>query len=166
MKNINVEQNSASKRTYNQENYAKHKNSTTTILQPHTAQHYCLRKWQLQGFTTLSYSRNCVLPLKRSVEESWPKYPYFCTTMHLLSAHRSHVGQAAILESGFEEMHHPPYSPDLAPSDYHLFRKFEATPSWTEIFDRWWAQVCDRRVVEGAVRTLLFHRRWGTSTTL
>ena len=36
-------------------------------------------------------------------------------------AHRSHVGQAAILESGFEEMHHPQYSPDLAPSDYHLF---------------------------------------------
>jgi len=35
--------------------------------------------------------------------------------------HRSHVGQTAILESGFEEMHHPPYSPDLAPSDYHLF---------------------------------------------
>ena len=32
-------------------------------------------------------------------------------------AHRSHVGQAAILETGFEEMHHPPYSPDLAPSD-------------------------------------------------
>ena len=36
-------------------------------------------------------------------------------------AHRSHVGQAVILESGFEEMHHPPYSPDLAPSDYNLF---------------------------------------------
>ena len=36
-------------------------------------------------------------------------------------AHRSHVGQAAILESGFKEMHHPPYSPDMAPSDYHLF---------------------------------------------
>jgi len=28
-------------------------------------------------------------------------------------AHRSHVGQAAILEYGFEEMHQPPYSPDL-----------------------------------------------------
>jgi histone-lysine N-methyltransferase SETMAR len=36
-------------------------------------------------------------------------------------AHRSHVGQAAVLECGFEEMRHPPYSPDLAPSDYHLF---------------------------------------------
>ena len=35
--------------------------------------------------------------------------------------HRSHVGQAAILESGFEEMHYPPYYPDLALSDYHLF---------------------------------------------
>lgn len=23
---------------------------------------------------------------------------------------------------GWEEFHHPPYSPDLAPSDYHLFR--------------------------------------------
>jgi len=36
-------------------------------------------------------------------------------------AHRSHAGQAALLEYGFEEMRHPPYSPDLAPSDYHLF---------------------------------------------
>ena len=36
-------------------------------------------------------------------------------------AYRSHVGQAATLESGFEEMHHPPYSPDLTPSGYHLF---------------------------------------------
>jgi len=33
-------------------------------------------------------------------------------------AHRSHVGHAAVLECGFEEMSHPPYSPDLAPSDY------------------------------------------------
>jgi len=37
--NIDVEQNSASKRTYNQQNYVKHNNSTTT-LQPHTAQQY------------------------------------------------------------------------------------------------------------------------------
>jgi len=43
-------------------------------------------------------------------------------------AHRSHVGQAAVLESGFEEMHHPPYSPDLAPSDYHLFPNLKQHP--------------------------------------
>ena len=42
-------------------------------------------------------------------------------------AHRSHVGQAAVLECGFEEMRHPPYSPDLAPSDYHLFPNLKNT---------------------------------------
>ena len=36
-------------------------------------------------------------------------------------AHQSHAGQAALLESGFEEMRHQAYSPDLAPSNYHLF---------------------------------------------
>ena len=30
--------------------------------------------------------------------------------------------QAAIAECGFQEMNHPPYSPDLAPCDYFLFR--------------------------------------------
>jgi len=36
-------------------------------------------------------------------------------------AHRSHAGQAALLESRFEEMRYPAYCPDLAPSDYRLF---------------------------------------------
>ena len=31
------------------------------------------------------------------------------------SAHRSHVGQAAVLECGFEAMCHPPYSSDQTP---------------------------------------------------
>ena len=35
-------------------------------------------------------------------------------------AHRSHVVQAAVLECGFEEMRHPPYSLYLAASEYHL----------------------------------------------
>jgi len=39
----------------------------------------------------------------------------------MTGGHRPHVGQAAVLECGFEEMRHPPYSPDLAQSDYHLF---------------------------------------------
>jgi len=37
------------------------------------------------------------------------------------SAHRSHVGQATVLECGFEEMRRPPYSLCLAASDYHVF---------------------------------------------
>lgn len=36
-------------------------------------------------------------------------------------AHASRIGIAALAECGFEPIRHPPYSPDLAPSDYFLF---------------------------------------------
>lgn len=36
-------------------------------------------------------------------------------------AHTSRLALNAIHEAGFELMEHPPYSPDLAPSDYYLF---------------------------------------------
>ena len=35
--------------------------------------------------------------------------------------YKSRVGQAAIRECKFEQLNHPPYSPDLAPSDYNYF---------------------------------------------
>ena len=35
--------------------------------------------------------------------------------------HTSQVAKAAIEESGFQLIDHPPYSPDMAPSDYFLF---------------------------------------------
>jgi len=40
-------------------------------------------------------------------------------TMNLLTG--LHAGEAALLEPGFEEVRHPPHSPDLAPGAYHLF---------------------------------------------
>ena len=36
--------------------------------------------------------------------------------------HMSAKSQAAIQRCGFQQLNHPPYSPDLAPSDYFLFR--------------------------------------------
>ena len=36
--------------------------------------------------------------------------------------HISAKSQAAIQQCGFQQLSHPPYSPDLAPSDYFLFR--------------------------------------------
>jgi len=36
--------------------------------------------------------------------------------------HMSAKSQAAIRQCGFQQLKHPPYSPDLAPSDYILFR--------------------------------------------
>ena len=35
------------------------------------------------------------------------------------------VTRKKLLELGWEVMPHPPYSPDLAPSDYHLFRPLQ-----------------------------------------
>ncbi len=40
-------------------------------------------------------------------------------------AHRSQVAQAAIQQSRFFQLDHPPYSPDLAPSDFYLFPKMK-----------------------------------------
>ena len=45
--------------------------------------------------------------------------------VHLLHdnapSHTSHVAVTAIHAAGFKTLNHSPYSPDLAPSDYHLF---------------------------------------------
>ena len=38
------------------------------------------------------------------------------------SVHMSAKSQAAIRQCGFKQLNHPPYSPDLAPSHYFLFR--------------------------------------------
>ena len=40
--------------------------------------------------------------------------------------HKSRVAQAAIRECKFEQLNHPPYSLDLAPSDYYLFRNLKS----------------------------------------
>ena len=40
--------------------------------------------------------------------------------------HKSRVAQAAIHECKFEQLNHLPYSPDLAPSDYYLFRNLKS----------------------------------------
>ncbi|KFD61573.1 hypothetical protein M514_26261 [Trichuris suis] len=40
---------------------------------------------------------------------------------NLLLHHRAKVALAAIQQCGFSQIDHPPYSPDLAPSDYFLF---------------------------------------------
>ncbi|GBP78777.1 Mariner Mos1 transposase [Eumeta japonica] len=37
------------------------------------------------------------------------------------SVHTARVSRQALKETGFSEIDHPPYSPDLAPSDYFLF---------------------------------------------
>ena len=40
---------------------------------------------------------------------------------HNAPAHTSAVATAATRDCSFELLNHPPYSPDLAPSDFHVF---------------------------------------------
>ena len=42
-------------------------------------------------------------------------------------SHNSHIAVASAKKCGFEILPHPPYSPDLAPSDYHLFGNLKKT---------------------------------------
>ena len=41
-------------------------------------------------------------------------------------AHTSQVAMTAATECGFEILPHPPYSPDMAPSDVYLFPKLKS----------------------------------------
>jgi histone-lysine N-methyltransferase SETMAR len=47
-------------------------------------------------------------------------------------AHRALATQKELAYLGFQWLDHPPYSPDLSPSDYHLFsrlkKKIESSP--------------------------------------
>ena len=45
--------------------------------------------------------------------------------------HKSVIAMAAIHDCGFKFIKHPPYSPDLAPSDFHLFPKLKTAISGT-----------------------------------
>jgi histone-lysine N-methyltransferase SETMAR len=40
--------------------------------------------------------------------------------------HTSIAAKAAVQCCGLQELNHPPYSPDLAPSDYFLFSKLKS----------------------------------------
>ena len=47
-------------------------------------------------------------------------------------AHTSQVALTAATEYGFEVLHHPPYSPDMAPSDFYLFPKLKSNLRGTQ----------------------------------
>ena len=70
--------------------------------------------------------RTRLIRLKRAIAEKRPEYATRRET--IIFHHDNARPHVAILvknyleKSGWEVLPHPPYSPDLAPSDYHLFR--------------------------------------------
>ena len=66
--------------------------------------------------------------LNRLVDEIRKKWPHWKKQKILFHdsnapSHTSNIAQPKKHELGFESFPHPPYSPDLAPSDYYLFLK-------------------------------------------
>ena len=56
--------------------------------------------------------------------------------------HMSRIAQAVVKNIGFQQLSHPPYSPDLAPSDFYLFDNSDCLLSKkrTELVNpNWWS---------------------------
>ncbi|GFW49220.1 histone-lysine N-methyltransferase SETMAR [Trichonephila clavipes] len=59
--------------------------------------------------------------------------------------HTSVVTRHNLWELGWEVLMHPPYSPDLAPSDYHLFLAFQNFLSDKKLESR---EDCENRLLD------------------
>jgi len=57
-------------------------------------------------------------------------------------AHRALATQKKLAYLGFQCLDHPPYSPDLAPSDYHLFPELKKTIERSPFFVRRGGHCC------------------------
>ena len=67
--------------------------------------------------------KGCEKHLCVSVVGSYGLESFFSGTM---PSDTSHVAMAAARQRGFELLNHPPYSPDLAPSEFYLFPKLKS----------------------------------------
>lgn len=71
-----------------------------------------------------------VLRLKRALAENRPQYAKRHESVILQHDNaRPHIAQVVKNRQNWEILPHPPYSPDIAPSDYHLFRSMQSTLS-------------------------------------
>jgi len=77
---------------------------------------YMLHMVTVTGVYYADLLHKLLVAIKQKRRGKLTKVPlYSCN--HNASAHMSHVGQATVLECGFEEMRHPPYSLYLAARD-------------------------------------------------
>jgi histone-lysine N-methyltransferase SETMAR len=100
-----------------------------------------------QTVTGLYYSQ-LITRLRSSVKEKRRgKLAHGVLVLHdNAPVHKCGVVQRALRDSGFEEVNHPPYSPDLAPSDYFLFshlkkdlrgKRFESDQELVQMVTEW-----------------------------
>lgn len=79
--------------------------------------------------------RQQLIRLKRVLAEKRPEYANRHEVVILQHDNaRPHIARPVktyLENSGWEVLPHPPYSPDLAPSDYHLFRSMQSALTGT-----------------------------------
>ena len=75
------------------------------------------------SITGAYYKNNCLKPLFDNIRRQRPKSGLHAIKMHHDNArvHQTKHIQIFLQEQGVMVMAHPPYSPDLAPSDFWLF---------------------------------------------
>lgn len=77
--------------------------------------------------------RRQLMRLKRAIEEKRPEWDNRHDKIILLHDNaRPHIAQPVknyLERLNWEVLHHPPYSPDIAPSDYYLFRSMQSALS-------------------------------------
>ena len=90
-------------------------------------------KWLLQTYISSSYSGYCRLihPAATERPSKFAQKRFVLVNRRNVVLHdnaRPHtarVTQEHFFELGWSILPHPPYSPDLSPSDYHLFRSLK-----------------------------------------
>ena len=77
--------------------------------------------------------------------------------------HTARLTQNLLVSFGWDIVTHPPYSPDLAPSDYHIFNKlkeflggqrFENEEQVQEAVEKWF-RVVERKVYDEGIQKLV-----------
>jgi hypothetical protein len=78
---------------------------------------------QLMLYVTFKLCKNCEKLFVKNVFECLLKVSNFCMTMQLPTLLENHVKPLRRWVGKLPE--HPPHSPDLTPSDFHLFGKLK-----------------------------------------
>ena len=94
--------------------------------------------WDVKGIVHLEYMENgrtvtgnyyaqVLQRLRADIDDKRPGHGHLRTLLLQDNApsHSSQVAMDAATQNRFEILEHPPYSPDLAPSDFHLFRNLK-----------------------------------------
>jgi len=83
--------------------------------------------------TMEKYLEICVRQSRTNDEECWLKGPLL--RHDNAPVHMARVVQAVEKDIEFEQLSHPPYSTELAPSDFYLFRRLRKHLCGTRIYD-------------------------------